>query len=180
MDFRYVGAPRQEGMHSWQLTNSYAMQGYKGKEALDYWTGFVQRFFSQKGIYRYTIHMREHEDQNPDKQYEITYPALARYFYTHFESGVKTMQLIMNKGITDRALPNDCHIIENRNASLTTWFDGGSHVSHASAGRGSVSLTARHRLWRLVSCVSSLTASKNSISSSSKQATTKNIFPDAW
>jgi hypothetical protein len=77
--------------------------------------------------------MREGEDQSQEKQYEIAFPALARYFNTHFESGVKMMQLIMSKGISDRPLPNDCHIIENSKASLGTWFEGGTHVGHAPA-----------------------------------------------
>lgn len=67
-----------------------------------------------------------------EKQYEIGYAALARYFHTHFESGIKTMQLTMDKGTTDKSLPNDCHIIENSKASLSYWFEGGSLVRCAS------------------------------------------------
>jgi hypothetical protein len=87
----------------------------------------VQRFFSQKGIFRHTVHIREGEEQ-AEKQYEITYPALARYFHTHFDSGVTNMQLIMDKGTTDRPMPGDCHFIENTKASLVYWFEEGSHV----------------------------------------------------
>lgn len=63
-----------------------------------------------------------------DKQYEIAYPAIARYFHTHFGSGVKSMQLIMDKGLTDRPLPGDFHCIENQRASLVYWFESGSHL----------------------------------------------------
>lgn len=38
------------------------------------------------------------------------------------------MQLIMDKGTTDRPLPGDCHCIENSKASLVYWFETGSHV----------------------------------------------------
>jgi len=38
------------------------------------------------------------------------------------------MQLVLDKGITDRPLPNDCHFIDTK-ASLVYWFESGSHVS---------------------------------------------------
>jgi hypothetical protein len=100
---------------------------------LDYWNRFVQHFFSQKGIFRHTILVgRDGEDQGQEKQYEIAYPALARYFHTHFESGVKHMQLVLDKGTTERPLPNDCHLIENHKSSLVYWFEDNSHVSCTS------------------------------------------------
>ena len=103
-------------------------KGSKGNEEdRSYWNNFVQLFFSQKGILRHAILIRDKENHQ-EKQYEIAYPALARYFHTHFDSGVKTMQLIMEKGTTDRPLPGDCHWIECTKASLVYWFDNGSHV----------------------------------------------------
>ncbi|EOO00437.1 putative topoisomerase ii-associated protein pat1 protein [Phaeoacremonium minimum UCRPA7] len=102
-------------------------QGSKGKDDLSYWNDFVHRFFSPRGMFRYSIHVVDGEEQN-DKQYEITFPALARYFHTHFDSGVKYMQLILDKGTTDRPLPGDCHFIENTKSSLVYWFEGGSHL----------------------------------------------------
>jgi hypothetical protein len=102
--------------------------GTQGRDDLSYWNDFVSRFFSPKAIFRYALHLVENEPQSENKQYEITYPALARYFHTHFDSGVKTMQLIMEKGTTDRPLPQDGHYIENQKASLVYWFEEGSHV----------------------------------------------------
>jgi hypothetical protein len=80
-------------------------------------------------VFRHTLHISD-ADETTDKQYEITFPAIARYFHTNFSSGVKNMQLVMNKGTTDRPLPGDCHFIENTQASLVYWFETGSHVSH--------------------------------------------------
>jgi hypothetical protein len=40
------------------------------------------------------------------------------------------MQLIMDKGTTDRTMPNDCHMVWNDKASLVYWFEDGAHVSH--------------------------------------------------
>ncbi|KAI8252524.1 hypothetical protein K4K56_008968 [Colletotrichum sp. SAR 10_98] len=101
--------------------------GSKGKDDLTYWNMFVNQFFSIKGVFRHSVHITDIEDQ-ADKQYEITYPALPRYFHTHFDSGVKNMQLIMEKGTTDRPLPGDGHWIENTKSSLVYWFDNGSHL----------------------------------------------------
>lgn len=103
-------------------------QGSKGRHDTSYWDDFVRRFFSQKGIFRHIIRQAEAGEPN-DKQYEITYPALARYFHTHFDSGVKSMQLVMAQGTTDKILPDDCHWVENTRASLTYWFEDNSHVS---------------------------------------------------
>lgn len=98
--------------------------GSRGKDDLTYWNNFVQQFFSPKGVFRHSVHILD----EADKQYEITYPALPRYFHTHFDSGIKNMQLIMEKGSTDRPLPGDGHWIENTSSSLVYWFESGSHL----------------------------------------------------
>jgi hypothetical protein len=107
--------------------SGFASTQSKGKDDLSYWNDFVNRFFSQKGVFRHSVHITENDEQT-DKQYEITFPALARYFHTHFDSGVTNIQLTMDKGTTDRPLPGDCHWIENSRASLIYWFDTGSHL----------------------------------------------------
>lgn len=96
----------------------------------------MRRFFSPNGTFRHTILIiddradtAEESKGGVERTYDIAYPALARYFHTHFDSGVKTMQLVMEKGTTDQSLPGDCHIVENKRASLVYWFEGGSHVS---------------------------------------------------
>lgn len=104
-----------------------AFPGSKGKDDLSYWNAFVARYFSPIGVFRTSLHISDAEDTT-DKQYEIGYPALARYFHTHFSSGVRNMQLIMDKGVTDRQLSSDCHCIENGRASLLYWFETGSHL----------------------------------------------------
>ncbi|KAK4204815.1 LIM-domain binding protein-domain-containing protein [Triangularia verruculosa] len=101
--------------------------GPKGQDDLSYWEDFVKMFFSQKGLFRHTL-LEQNPEGPAEKQYEIQYPALPRYFHTHFDSGVKRMQLTMEKGTTDRALPNDCHFIENTKASLVYWFENNSHL----------------------------------------------------
>ncbi|OTA90065.1 hypothetical protein M434DRAFT_78503 [Hypoxylon sp. CO27-5] len=109
------------------------LSGYPGsrtKDDLTYWNNFVTQFFSPRGVFRlslFYVGTDPTNEEHADKQHEITQPALARYFHTHFESGVRRINLTFEKGITDRPLPNGCHFIENQKASLTYWFDN-SHV----------------------------------------------------
>ncbi|KAH6605005.1 hypothetical protein Trco_006712 [Trichoderma cornu-damae] len=102
--------------------------GAKSKDDLTYWNRFVAQFFSSpNGVFRHSLHASESEDAT-DKQYEIAYPAIARYFHTHFSSGVKSIQLILEGGSTDRPLPGECFCIENPRASFVYWFETGSHL----------------------------------------------------
>ncbi|KAI0880153.1 uncharacterized protein GGS22DRAFT_182499 [Annulohypoxylon maeteangense] len=109
------------------------LSGYHGsrtKDDLSYWNSFVAQFFSPRGVFRlslFDVGIEMANAEHGDKQYEITQPALARYFHTHFESGIRRINLTFEKGITDRPLPNGCHFIENQKANLTYWFDN-SHV----------------------------------------------------
>jgi len=100
-----------------------AAQGTKQRDDLNYWFTFVDRFFSPKGVLRHSVWIVE---ETSNKQYEITFPALPRYFYTHFESGIKNMQMIMEKG-SEKELPNG-HYIESPKSSFVYWFDNGSQV----------------------------------------------------
>ncbi|RYP22845.1 hypothetical protein DL765_001441 [Monosporascus sp. GIB2] len=105
--------------------------GSKGRDDLVYWQDFVSRFFSRSGVFRlnlliYPNNETNIEEQGNSKQYEIAQPALARYFYTHFTSGMRNMQLTFEKGTVDKSLPTG-HFIENPKASLIYWYDN-SHV----------------------------------------------------
>ncbi|PHH65433.1 hypothetical protein CDD81_2537 [Ophiocordyceps australis] len=104
-----------------------AFPGHKGKDDISYWNSFVERFFSQNAVFRHSLHISDAEDTT-DKQYEISFAAIARYFHTHFTSGVKSMQLVADKGLMDRAMPGDCHCIETSKASLVYWFETGTHL----------------------------------------------------
>ncbi|KAG4222973.1 hypothetical protein PC116_g28554 [Phytophthora cactorum] len=104
--------------------------GPRTKDDLTYWNNFVSQFFSPRGVYRISLFYVGSDtgnEEHTDKQYEITQPALARYFHTHYESGIKKINLTFEKGLTDRPLPNGCHFIENLKAHLTYWFEH-SHV----------------------------------------------------
>jgi hypothetical protein len=103
-----------------------AAQRSKQQEDLIYWMNFVNQFFSPRGVLRHSLWMT---DESSNKQYEIPFSALPRYFHTHFESGVKTMQLVTENG-TEKALPNSGHYIESQKSTLVYWFDNGSQVRY--------------------------------------------------
>ena len=78
-------------------------------------------------------------DGPSEKQYELHYVTIARYFHTHFQGGIKQIQLITDRGTIDKPLHGDCHYIESPKASFVYWFDTGSHVSldpHGAAHAG--------------------------------------------
>ncbi|KAI0466076.1 hypothetical protein F4859DRAFT_336890 [Xylaria cf. heliscus] len=105
--------------------------GTKGRDDVQYWQMFVDRFFSHRGIFRLSLPVTGSDSSNdehgPDKQYEIVQPALARYFHTHFQSGIHQIQLTFERGTSDRQLTNGCHFLENPRASMIYWFEN-SHV----------------------------------------------------
>ncbi|KAI1078606.1 LIM-domain binding protein-domain-containing protein [Whalleya microplaca] len=100
------------------------------KDDITYWNSFVAQFFSPRGVFRLSLFCTSTDpstEEHTDKQYEITRPALPRYFHTHYQSGIKRINLTFEKGTSDKPLPNGCHFIENPKTSLTYWFDS-SHV----------------------------------------------------
>jgi len=115
-----------------------AAQGAKQRDDLEYWSKFVNQFFSPKGVLRHTVWVAD--DAPSNKQYEITFPALPRYYHTHFESGIKTMQMTVERG-TEKELPNNGHYIESPKASFVYWFDTGAQVSSVEQMRKDKSLT---------------------------------------
>jgi hypothetical protein len=162
------------------IADSTEPQGSKGRDDLEYWNNFVKHFFSQKGVLKHSFLVRDGDEQGYQKHYEIAYPAIARYFHTHFDSGVKSMQLVMDKGTTDRTLPNDCHMVMNDKTSLVYWFEGGAHVGRDSQTDGDEALTLWNSLSRAAISVSSSILSRSSISSSLRPQATRSTSRGGW
>jgi hypothetical protein len=106
-------------------------QASKQRDDLAYWAEFVETFFSPRGVLRHSV---LDIDGATTKQYEVTFPALARYFFTHFESGIINMQMITEKA-KEKELPNNCHYIESQKSSFIYWFDNGCQVCCPSRHR---------------------------------------------
>lgn len=102
-----------------------AAQSTKQRDDLNYWLQFVDRFFSPKGVFRHCVFLT---GENSVKQYDIPFPALARYFHTHFESGVTSMQMVMEKSVEKDMPPTTGYFVESQKTSFVYWFDTGSQV----------------------------------------------------
>ncbi|POS83496.1 hypothetical protein EPUL_005153 [Erysiphe pulchra] len=107
-----------------RFPNRIAAQAAKQRDDLNHWSSFVETFFSPKGVLRHSVWVM---DDKTNKQYEVTYPALPRYFNTHFESGIKSIQMILERG-SEKELPNNFHYIESQKSSFVYWFEGGAQV----------------------------------------------------
>lgn len=101
---------------------------------MSYWQGFVQQFFSPRGVFRLNLVMypdSENKEQE-EKLYEIPQAALARYFHINFQSGITNMQLTLEKGTMDKSLPGGCHFIENQKAAFIHWLENSHVVWHGT------------------------------------------------
>jgi hypothetical protein len=102
----------------------------KQRDDLAYWSDFVETFFSPQGALHHSVWV---SDEGNGKQYKITYPALARYFYTHFESGISNMQMIIEQA-KEKELPYNCYYIESPKSSFIYRFENGSQVCSLETG----------------------------------------------
>jgi hypothetical protein len=93
------------------------------------WQSFVSRFFSETGVLRQSLW---NEADHASKEFEIQYAALARYYFTHFDSGVRNVQIILQNA-QEKELPNNSHFVECQKANFIYWFDNGSQVSQDSS-----------------------------------------------
>ena len=70
-------------------------QTTKQANRLEHWTNFVERFFSHTGVIRQQLYYAS--DQST-KTFELSpTPTLARYYWTHFNSGVQNIQMILEQ-----------------------------------------------------------------------------------
>ena len=90
---------------------------------LSYWQSFVDRFYSPTGVLRQQLS----DSENNLKAWEIPTSALARYYWTHFSSGVQNMQMIMENA-RSKDLPSGGHIVECAKSSFIYWFADDCHV----------------------------------------------------
>lgn len=84
----------------------------------------MSEYFSPSGVFRHVLWM---VDEAKNKQFEISYPAIARYFNTHFDSGVTNMQLIVQAAV-EKDLPNQTTHISSEKSSFIYWFENRSQL----------------------------------------------------
>ena len=93
---------------------------------LSYWQSFVDRFYSPTGVLRQQLSDSEKPDNH--KTWEVPTSALARYYWTHFSSGVQNLQMIMENA-RSKELPNGHHCVECTKSSFIYWFADDCHVN---------------------------------------------------
>lgn len=108
---------RQEGASQNQIAHR------KRSNDFSYWQSFADRFFSQSGVLRPKLIAT---GQAAAKQFEISNPALPRYYWTHFNSGVQNIQMFLENA-KERDLPNGGHFVESKSCFIY-WFANGHHV----------------------------------------------------
>lgn len=65
--------------------------------------------------------------QRGSKQFEITTAALARYYWTQFNSGIKQIQMIVEAAV-EKDLPSGGQVVESQRTFFIYWFDNGCQV----------------------------------------------------
>ena len=111
-----------------QLDGAHPGQAQSKRQANDlaYWHSFVERFFSPKGVLRQSLWSEEAKEH---KVYEISTAALARYYWTHYKSGIQNIQMIMENA-NEKNLPSGGHFVESVKTTFIYYFGNGHQVGH--------------------------------------------------
>jgi hypothetical protein len=99
-----------------------------------YWQSFVDRFYAPGGVLRQGVW----NPQVGSKQFEISTPALARYYLTQYTSGIRQIQMVV-EGARERDMPNGGHMVESPRTSFIYWFTNDCQVCLVLCGRESIS-----------------------------------------
>lgn len=95
-----------------------------------YWQSFVDRFYAPGGVLRQGVW----SPQVGSKQFEISTPALARYYLTQYTSGIRQIQMVV-EGARERDMPNGGHMVESPRTSFIYWFTNDCQVYLVLCGR---------------------------------------------
>jgi len=99
-------------------------QDRRRADDISYWQNFVDEFFSAQGILKQSMLSA---NDNSAKQFEISTPALARYYYLHFNSGIQNIQMFIDS-VREKNLNGGIHILE-ANSTFIYWSRTGHQVS---------------------------------------------------
>ncbi len=88
----------------------------------------MSEFFSDEGAFRNRLW---YSNGDTPKAYEICAPALARYFWIHFDSGVERMQLVTIGAREKHSPSKNSYYVETpeNKATLSYWYGNGVQVS---------------------------------------------------
>ncbi|KAL9105678.1 MAG: hypothetical protein Q9227_009196 [Pyrenula ochraceoflavens] len=89
-----------------------------------HWQEFVEKHFSENGALRQQVW---NSNQEGNKQFQITYGALPRYFLTQFSSGIDKITMHMEDP-REGELPTGGHSVSSPRCSVTYWFKNDTHL----------------------------------------------------
>jgi len=92
---------------------------------LDYWEETMTKYFSPVGSLRQQLYSIK---SGGDKSFQLQFPSLARYFYSHFACGVKQI-FLQSYDHNENKLPNGGVLIMSSTASLTYVFQNDIRVT---------------------------------------------------
>lgn len=101
-------------------------QSQNKNEATDiqYWQNFVDTFYAPTGVLRQNLHDAH---TGHSKQFEISNPALARFYYTQFTTGIRQIQMVIEGAHENPVNTPGAHLVESR-LSLIYWFFNDTQV----------------------------------------------------
>jgi hypothetical protein len=92
---------------------------------LNHWQRIVEQHFAKNGIFR--IVLKFNKDKS-SKTFEVNYVSLPRYFYTHYESDIDQIQLLLD-GAIEKAISETHQFVQAERARMLYWFRDGTQAS---------------------------------------------------
>lgn len=89
----------------------------------------MQKLFAEDAVLRLSLTYGKDQSQET-KAFEILYPSLPRFYYKHFEGGVRQIQLHF-EGPKERPLTDGSRWSECLRATMIYRFDGARQVSES-------------------------------------------------
>ncbi|KAF3933383.1 hypothetical protein ABW19_dt0205882 [Dactylella cylindrospora] len=108
------------------------------KRDINYWRQFVRDFYSPTGVMRHNLWQSNTKET---KRFEITTPVLARYYFSLYEYGIKSIQLVMDNA-REREI-NGISLVESSRASFIYWFENGTQVVAQGVLRATLNIASQ-------------------------------------
>ena len=88
----------------------------------------MDRFYAPEGVLRQGVY----NPQSGAKQFEVSTPALARYYLTQFTSGIRQIQMLV-EGAHETPTPNGGHTVQSSRTSFIYWFTNDTRVCFSTS-----------------------------------------------
>lgn len=107
---------------------------------LEYWQGFVAKFFSPEGVVRQQLY---NNSTHADKRFRIEYPSLPRFYRAHFSGGIKQIWMSV-LGAAEKNLNTGGHTVWSDTASTKYVYNNDNVI--ITSGSLRVNFDAENRI----------------------------------